>query len=179
MKKLLELIWKIVHALILIDVLGMLVIVILQIVGRLISQSLPWTEELTRYCFLWTINFGMTMGVLNASHASVTIAFSFFKNKRKILGIIRGAIYLCSCLIFFGVACYLNIGMTIRQFGNGEISPALGIKMFLVTMPLFICNILAIIATIQSLFLNEKTRKIILLENTETNEILENAKGAN
>ena len=178
MKKLLELNWKIVQTIIFLDVLGMLLVVVLQILGRIVSQSLPWTEELTRYCFLWTINFGMTIGVLNASHASVTIAFEIFKkDKIHIVGKIRGVIYLISCLIFFGVAGYLNLGMTIRQFGNGETSPALGVKMFIVTIPLFICDILAIIALLQSFFLNKETRKIIMLENSEKNILLENIQG--
>lgn len=164
--------WKLVDVIIFVNVLAMLCVVLVQVLGRLFSNSLPWTEELTRYCFLWTVNLGMTVGVLHANHASVTVFYDLFKRKKALIGKIRMYIYLLSCLLFFGLTSYWNLGMTLRQMNNHEISPALGVPMFLITMPLFLCDLLALIATIQSIFFDKNTRDFICMKSIDRNESL-------
>lgn len=165
-----NILWKITEGIIFLNVMTMLIVVIIQVVGRTFASSLPWTEELTRYCFLWTVNFGMTIGLLEASHASVTIVFSTFKKHKELVGKIRMWIYFIACFVFFLFACYWNLGMTRRQIGNFESSPALGIPMYFVTLPLFICDILAILALIQSIFFTKETRDMISLMSSEIEE---------
>ncbi|MGP1419503.1 MAG: TRAP transporter small permease [Sphaerochaetaceae bacterium] len=167
------LLWKIVEGMIFCTVLSMLIVVVIQVIGRVLSNSLPWTEELTRYCFLWTVNFGMTIGILNAAHSYVTIVYDLFKTKKQLVGQIRKWIYFIACVIFFGFACYWNLGMTLRQISNGEMSPALGIPMFIVTIPLFICDILALLASVQSVFFLKSTADVIGLKPISNTENLE------
>lgn len=159
-----NILWRITEGIIFINVMTMLIVVIIQVVGRTLTSSLPWTEELTRYCFLWTVNFGMTIGLLEASHASVTIVFTAFKKHQELVGKIRMWIYFFACAVFFMFALYWNLGMTRRQVGNFESSPALGIPMYFVTLPLFICDILALVALVQSVFFDKEVRDIICLK---------------
>lgn len=165
--------WKIVDGILFITVSGMLLVVTIQVVGRIISRSVPWSEEMTRYLFLWTVNFGMAVGMRNADHASVNIIYIMLP-KTKIIQRVHLGIYTISCLVFFSLLTYWNIGMTIRQFNSGEMSPAVGLPMFWVSFPLFICNILAAIGLIQSVFFDETTKnRIKMLEQTDTLELLE------
>lgn len=165
-----NILWRITEGIIFINVMTMLIVVIIQVIGRTLTSSLPWTEELTRYCFLWTVNFGMTIGLLEASHASVTIVFTLFKKHQELVGKIRMWIYFVACAAFFLFAMYWNFGMTRRQVGNFETSPALGIPMYFVTLPLFICDILAILALIQSVFFDKEVRALICLESAVLEE---------
>ncbi|MCF7934432.1 MAG: TRAP transporter small permease [Spirochaetia bacterium] len=153
-----DVLWKIIDGILFAEVLGMLIVVSIQIIGRLVGNSVAWSEEMTRNLFVWTINFGMVVGFRRAEHARVTFVYDLFP-KTPLMKNIQLGIYMISCLLFFSVAAYWNAGMTIRQIGSGEMSPALGIPMFFVTLPLSLCSVLAIIAIIQSVLLDPETRE--------------------
>jgi TRAP-type C4-dicarboxylate transport system permease small subunit len=150
--------WKIVDAILFLGVSGMLVVVIVQVIGRLIGVSLPWSEEMTRNLFVLTVFLGMAVGFRYAEHARVTFLLKIFPEK---LQKFQTALYLLSSVLFFGVVFVLGIGMTWRQFRNGEMSPATGIPMFFITLPISLCSILAIIGLVQSILFDETTKKII------------------
>lgn len=168
-----RILWKIVDSILFATVGGMLVVIIIQVVGRVIGASVPWSEELTRYLFLWTVSFGMAVGMRYADHASVNVLYLVLP-KTKIIQKIHLVIYTLSCLVFFALLTYWNYAMTMRQLRNGEISPALELPMFLVTIPLFLCDILAIIGLVQGVFFDAHTRdRITMIEPVETLEMLE------
>ena len=54
-----RLIWRIVDGAILVAVLGMVALISLQVGSRLAGVSVPWTEELSRFMFIWTIWMGL------------------------------------------------------------------------------------------------------------------------
>jgi TRAP-type C4-dicarboxylate transport system permease small subunit len=136
----------------------MLIVIVIQVAGRIAGESVPWSEELTRYLFLWTVNFGMAVGMRNAEHASVNVIY-YLLPKTRIIQKTLLFIYVISCFAFFVLLTYWNLTMTVRQFNSEEMSPALGMPMFLVTLPLFICNILATVGLVQSAFFDEQTKK--------------------
>ncbi|OHD29502.1 MAG: hypothetical protein A2Y31_00035 [Spirochaetes bacterium GWC2_52_13] len=165
--------WRVVDSILLLTVSGMLLVVIIQVVGRIISKSVPWSEELTRYLFLWTVNIGMAVGMRYADHASVNVIYLLLP-KTKIVRRIHLSIYATSCVVFFALLTYWNIGMTFRQFNSGEMSPALELPMFLVSLPLFVCDILAAVGLVQSAFFDKSTReRIVMLGQNESLERLE------
>ena len=86
----------------------------------------------------------MAVGMRQANHASVNILYMVLP-KKKWIEIVHLVIYTVSALVFFSLLSYWNYGMTMRQLRSGEISPALEIPMFLVSLPLFICDLLAVI----------------------------------
>jgi TRAP-type C4-dicarboxylate transport system permease small subunit len=153
--------WKVVDGLLFLQVSGMLVIVTIQIVGRLIGRSVPWSEEMTRNFFVWAVNCGMAAGFRYAEHARVTFALKILPGWLKRFQIV---LYVVSCAAFFAIVCVLGYGITTRQFRSGEMAPATGIPMFLVTLPIVLCSLLALIGTIQSAFFDAKTRQIIAEE---------------
>ena len=158
MKK--SLLWRIIDCIIFINITGMVVVICLQVISRMINQSVCWSEELTRNFFIWTVNFGMAYGFRKVEHARVTFIFDLLPST-KLFKNIQGIIYLLSCITFFVVVAYLNYGMTYRQYLSCEMSPALGIPMFYVTLPLMICSILSIVALIQSYFFDPIANKMI------------------
>lgn len=153
--------WKAVDGLLFLQVSGMLVIVVVQIIGRIVGKSVPWSEEMTRNLFVWAVNCGMAVGFRNAEHARVTLALKILPAKLKKL---QAALYAGSCIAFFLIVSVLGYGITARQFRNGEMAPATGIPMFLITLPIMLCSVLALIGTIQSLLFDPKTRQVIMEE---------------
>lgn len=164
--KLLKILWKIIDVILFMTVFSMLMIVILQVIGRSFGKSIPWSEEMTRNLFLWTVNFGMVVGFKNVDHARVTFIFDLFKPS-KIKDIIQLSLYLLSAVGFFSLLSIWNFQMTIRQFNIGETSPALGIPMFWVTLPMGVCSILALIAAVETVLINKSSRTRILMRDID------------
>lgn len=154
-------IWRIADAVLLIGVGGMLVTVTMQIITRFLGKSLPWTEEMTRNLFVWSVFFGMAVGFRYTEHARVTFFLKLFPEKIKKLQLL---VYVISSLVFFGVTTRLGFLMTMRQYRSGEMAPATGIPMFLVTIPIALTSVLAIIGVIQSAFFDKETKETILGE---------------
>lgn len=150
--------WKVIDALLFLEVGGMLVIVMLQVVSRLMGASLPWTEEMTRNLFVWTVFFGMAVGFRNAEHARVTFFINYFPNSLKKA---QTYLYFISSVGFFVILAYLGVRMSLRQYFNGETAPATSLPMFLVTLPISMCSIFAIIGIIQSVIFDNETRNKI------------------
>lgn len=150
--------WTMIDAILFVGVSGMLVVVIIQVAGRIIGKSLPWSEEMTRNLFVWTAFMGMAVGFRYAEHARVTFFLKIFPKK---LQKFQTALYFLSSVLFFGVVFVLGIGMSWRQFRNGEMSPATGIPMLFLTLPISLSSILAIIGLVQSVFFDGATKKSI------------------
>mgnify|MGYP000041973193 CR=1 FL=1 len=54
-------------------VIGMIVTILLQIGGRLIGHPFPWTEETSRYLFLWMMFVALAAGFNQAESSRVTL----------------------------------------------------------------------------------------------------------
>lgn len=76
--KIAKTLWRIIDVILFITVLSMLVVVLMQVLGRTFGKSIPWSEEMTRNLFIWTVNFGMVVGFKNVDHARVTFVYDFF-----------------------------------------------------------------------------------------------------
>ena len=144
----------------------MLVVVLMQVLGRTFGKSIPWSEEMTRNLFIWTVNFGMVVGFKNVDHARVTFVYDFFKPS-KVRDFIQIVIYLLSAVIFFTFLTIWNFQMSFRQLRIREISPALAIPMFWVTIPMGVCSVLALIAVFYTVFLDPDKRERILMKDLE------------
>jgi TRAP-type C4-dicarboxylate transport system permease small subunit len=164
--KLSKILWKIIDGILLITVFSMLLVVILQVLGRSFGRSIPWSEEMTRNLFVWTVNFGMVVGFRNVDHARVTFIFDLFKPS-KAKEYIQLGLYATSGLVFFSMLALWNFQMTFRQLRIGETSPALGIPMFWVTLPMGICSVLALVAIVETVFFDKHTRSRILMKDIE------------
>ena len=103
-------------------------VVFLQVVFRLLGQSLPWSEEFSRYLLVWITFVGASQGVKKASHVGVE-AFTLILpiKARKIAGLLSVAISIFFCIII--IVFSLSIIQT--QIANKQISPAMQIPMWI------------------------------------------------
>jgi TRAP-type C4-dicarboxylate transport system permease small subunit len=151
-------VWKIVDAVVLVGVGGMVLTVALQVISRSLGVSVSWTEELTRFLFIYTAFLGMAAGFRHAEHAR--IAFLIAKLPRV------GQQFAVHLYAVAGIAFFVVVGVTgwelvMQQFESGEISPVLGVGMYLSTLPVVISAGLAILGHLQSVYRSPRLRQSI------------------
>ena len=52
---------------------ALLALLFLQVVGRLTPWALAWTEEVSRYVFIWIVLFGASRAVRTGDHVALTL----------------------------------------------------------------------------------------------------------
>jgi TRAP-type C4-dicarboxylate transport system permease small subunit len=81
--------------------------VVLQVVNRwLFKISLPWTEELARYSFVWLSCIGISLGVKQKKHMDVDLIGQYLREKSKRrLEIVVDVVFIILCLfiIYYGL----------------------------------------------------------------------------
>lgn len=151
--------WKIVDSFLFVGISAMLLSVAVQVVTRQMGTSLSWTEELTRFLFMDTAFLGMAAGFRAAAHPRVSFALAWGPAWLKQVSI---HLYALCGTAFFSVLIVKTWELMVQQFASGESSPALGLKMYLVTVPLVISAALAIVAHLKTVYFSPYMRKKIL-----------------
>ena len=107
----------------------MTVSLLLQIYYRyVVGKSLPWSEELSRFSFLFLVFMVISLSVKNKSHIRVTVQFDWLPPKWKnIMLVISDLIwFVFNCFIIYtGFKLYIEMGGESRNY----ISPVLGINL--------------------------------------------------
>lgn len=152
-------IWKTVDAFLFIGITAMLISVAIQVVTRQMGASLPWTEELTRFLFMDTTFLGMAAGFRAAAHPRVSFALAWGPGWLKKFSL---HLYALCGVVFFSVLIYMTWELMMQQIASGESSPAIGLQMFLVTLPLVVSAGLAILAHIKTVYFSPFMRAKIL-----------------
>jgi len=113
-----------------ITLLLMSVFVGLQVFMRYAMQaSLSWSEEISRYLFIYLINIGISYGVKQDRHVSINAFVNIFSAKtRNIFLIISDSLFLIFSLIV--VIHGVEVSRIICNFGQK--SPAVGLPMWIV-----------------------------------------------
>ena len=102
----------------------MTVVVFLQVVFRLISGSLPWSEELARYMMIFMVYLGASVGVKKKNH----IAIEFVANQLPGKG--RTVVDIISALLMLAVfVVIIHFGMNVVRVTMMQKSPVLRVKM--------------------------------------------------
>ena len=148
-------IWSIVDALLFVGISVMLLSVAAQVVTRQLGASVSWTEELTRFLFMGTTFLGMAAGFRAAAHPRVNFVLAWGPAWLKKLS---PHLYALCGIAFFSVLIVKTWELMMQQIANGETSPALGVGMFLVTLPLVIAAALAIYAHIKTVYFSPSMR---------------------
>jgi TRAP-type C4-dicarboxylate transport system permease small subunit len=137
--------------------LVMVVVVFIQVFMRYaMENSLSWSEELARYCFIWLIYIGISYAVKHKRHISVDAALLLFKNKTKIyFSIISNTLFLVFCVyvVIFGY------GIASQLLAFGQTTPALQIPTGVVYLAPPVGMALAGIRLIQNILNDFKTIK--------------------
>ena len=114
----------------------MVVFTTLQIVGRyLFSTPFPWTEEMTRYMFVWMVFISIGYAVKTGEHIRITFVRSLLRpGLRLYLDI------LCNIVCFgFSVICMFEgskLLSIIRQGGQTAVSLPIPMWLLYLVMPL-------------------------------------------
>lgn|SRR5699024_7831275 len=123
------------------------VVIFSQVVLRYIfSSSLPWSEEIARYAFIWMIYVGVSYGVKRQKHLSVDVITMLFNDRGKIIiNIISNILFLIFALVitYYGIDI---VGRITRE------SAALEIPMEYVYLALVVGMILTSIRLIQNIY---------------------------
>lgn len=111
----------------------MILVVLLQIMGRYTPIGYIWTEELTRYLFIYAIAFGAPVAMERKAYITVDLLIDFLPLKVK--KIYSAIIYLVlglfsSMLVFYSY--------DFAMLGQGQTSPTLRIEMIYIYFSMII-----------------------------------------
>lgn len=121
----------------------------IQVVMRyVLNASLTWSEELTRYAFVWSSFLSISYCIKRQISIKINQFTSFFPE--SILRIIRFSIKVVM-LLFFIYLFRHSIDVVSAAYKSGQRSPALGLPMYLVQVSTTVGFFLSIIRVIQSL----------------------------
>ncbi|UEM19036.1 TRAP transporter small permease [Skermanella mucosa] len=135
-----HLIWRAVDALLFVIVLGLVVTVSCQALSRLTGASVPWTEELSRFLFIWTAFLGMATGFRRGEHPSITFLIDALPGWARVVSRYLTAV---STTVLFAIIGWHAVGLLMQQMDFGETSPVLGIGMWIATVPVILGSVLA------------------------------------
>lgn len=134
---------------------GIVLVVLVQIVGRLSGHPFSWTEELTRALFIWMIFIGMAASMRHADAARVTVALQWLARPLRCIAV---PVYMVACLGFFGLMAWTGIGMVRQQLMMNETIATLGWPSWVIGSVVPVSALIAIACTLVSL---RDTRHII------------------
>lgn len=108
----------------------MVIVIAVQVFARYImNDSLSWSEELARYCFIWLVYLGVSIAVRKELHMRIEVAFLIVKGKGKIiLSMIGNFLF----LVFAVIGMMYGYEIAVRILNWGETSPALHLPIGLV-----------------------------------------------
>lgn len=138
---------KVLNKLVVLTFFVTFVIVMIQIISRFIpSMIVPWTEELTRMSFMYTICFGAPLGIRHLEFAKVDGINERLPLKLKYLSY---AVIEFLILIFCAVVSYRGLEMAYKGQNQLSVYMRLPMYIFYVTVP--VCFFLCAIMTIEKL----------------------------
>lgn len=99
----------------------MTIIIFIQVIMRYVMHnSLSWSEELARYCFVWLIYIGVAYGCKLMKHIKIDAALKLFPEK------VRPYITIVGELLVLAFAAYIvvtGVELTYKQWLFGKVSP--------------------------------------------------------
>lgn len=135
-------VWRLLDAAIFVTILGMVMLIVLQVGSRWLGGSLAWTEELSRFLFVWTIWLGMAAGFRQGQHPSLNFLSAISSPQlQTFLRLLQAA----AATVFFSIVLWHGIELIQQQLRYGEVSATLQLGRWLTTIPLVLGSALAIL----------------------------------
>ena len=130
-----------------------------QVVMRYIFRnSISWSEELSRYFFIWFTFLGISFAVRNHSHIRIDIFETFFPVLKKPLEYIGDAMFLIFCVYMIRPSLSTLSGM----IAKGQTSPAMEMPMWIIYCSLVAGFLLTIFRLVQKYVLKLVHRKDVV-----------------
>lgn len=150
-------------------VIGMLCTLTLQIVGRLTGHPFPWTEETSRYLFLWMMFVGLAAGANEVDYSRVTIFLQMCPKAVKKFSEILYAVCVAGIFVFMIIWGWEVVS---QQIMFNEMGTALLIPMWIIGICQPVAGVLGLIGVLQS-FLEYHFKVAILDRESEKQKDLE------
>jgi C4-dicarboxylate transporter, DctQ subunit len=136
---------------------GILIVVLIQVVSRLLGTPVSWSEEATRYLFVWMVFLGLAAGFRTVESARVVVFIAAVPRLFRRLAV---PIYVSSSILFFVLMGWTGISLVHQQIMMNEETATLPIPMWIIGLILPISAVLAILAILESL---KSSRNLIAL----------------
>ena len=108
-------------------IFAMSIIIFVQVIMRYVFQSsLVWSEELSRYLFVWLVYFSVSYTARREKHIRIDAAINIYPKN------VRPYIEILSEVIVLAFACFIAVtGLTVyhKIAWSGQMSPAMRIPM--------------------------------------------------
>lgn len=125
---------------------GMILFVILifacvaQVFFRFVlNNSLSWTEELARYCFIWMHMIGASLLIEASGHATVTVILDLMHGAvRKVFDI------LIELIILFNGVVMLHSGWVLSYSSRNNLSTAMSVPMWMINSSVAVGGLLLV-----------------------------------
>lgn len=103
--------------------LAMIVVIAIQIFGRMVFHcSTPWTEEISKYMLIWIAFIGGFGAVVKGEHMMVDILYILFSPRlKKYARVLNDVI----ASLFSGFLCYFGIGLCLNPVIQRSVTPAM------------------------------------------------------
>jgi len=106
-----QIIAKVVQKFAAVLMLLMIVVVSIQVLGRVFQFKLPWTEEIATYSLIWMTYIGSIAVLIKAEHLTVDILLVRYQpQQRRFVRVLIDAVLVtfCGILLVFGVQLCIN-----------------------------------------------------------------------
>lgn len=135
-------------------------LVFIQVIMRYVfNASLSWSEELTRYIFIWQIWLGASIGLRDKKHIRVEVIQSVLKpNMALLMDILANLIWMAACTYFV----YNGFQLVFDLIQKNSVSTALRIPLWTVYAALPVSCFVIVIR--QVLHLREDIYKLFYLK---------------
>ncbi len=130
---------------------GILIVVLLQVMSRLAGRPVSWSEEATRYLFVWMVFLGLAAGFRTVESARVVVFIAAIPGVFRRLAV---PIYVGSSVLFFILMGWTGLSLVNLQIMMNEETATLPIPMWVIGLIMPISAILAILAIFESLKTN-------------------------
>lgn len=129
---------------------AIVVVMFLQVIMRYVFRaSIFWSEELSRYCFIWFAFMGMSHGAYANSHIRLDFIKVAFPKLERHIDLIGDLLF----LIFTIYMIKPGINVMNLLMVKAQPSPAMGIPMHFIYVSLLIGIILALLRIIQRYYI--------------------------
>ena len=120
---------------------AMVFLIVIQVVARYVAgSSLSWSEEISRYLFIWVVMFGTVIGVHDGSH--VAVEFLLKRLPATLYRLATIGYTLCLCVLAVVMSVY---GSIIASDVYRQLSPATRVPMTYVYAAVPICSAIMLV----------------------------------
>jgi len=127
------------------------VFLLIQISGRVLDSPAPWTEEGTRFVFIWMIYLGIGIGFRKGESARVTI---FLRWMPRVVQQASKWVYLLTSAGFFLFMLVTGVELAMQQVNMNELGSALMIPMWLIGICVPVSAALGLLGLVESVLLH-------------------------